>query len=117
MSEWMRVCALAVALASFAACGFPRPAGVGEDGGADANGIDASDIDAASQSRIRSCMGLGMTCGASNRDSCCNSPVVPGDFAAENFFRSYDVAGDSSSGDVSFPAMVSDFRLDKYEVT
>jgi formylglycine-generating enzyme len=117
MSEWIRLSAVAVAFVGVAACGFPRPADVGEDGGIDATGIGASDVDAATKSRIPSCMGLAATCGANNGDSCCNSPVIPGDFAAENFFRSYDVAGDSNSGDLSFPAMVSDFRLDKYEAT
>jgi formylglycine-generating enzyme required for sulfatase activity len=33
------------------------------------------------------------------------------------YFRSYDVAGDGDDSDMSAPAMVSDFRLDKYEVT
>jgi formylglycine-generating enzyme required for sulfatase activity len=96
-------------------CGFPRPAdvlGAGEDGGAsDGSGADAP------TSNIVSCMGLARTCGVNRGDDCCNSPVVPGDFPAESYFRSYDFAGDSNSGDVSAPASVSDFRLDKYEVT
>jgi len=33
------------------------------------------------------------------------------------YYRSYDLAGDSQSRTSSFPATVSDFRLDKYEVT
>ena len=60
-----------------------------------------------------SCFGLAMTCGASGNDSCCNSPEVTGG----TYYRSYDLAGDSSSGATSFPATVSSFRLDKYEVT
>jgi formylglycine-generating enzyme required for sulfatase activity len=115
MSDRIRLSAVAVAFAGVAACGFPRPADVGEGGAIDASGIDASD--AAMKSRIPSCIGLATTCGTSNSDSCCNSPVIPGDFGAETYFRSYDMAGDSNSGDASFPAMVNDFRLDKYEVT
>jgi formylglycine-generating enzyme required for sulfatase activity len=33
------------------------------------------------------------------------------------YYRSYDKAADGSSGNTSYPATVSDFRLDKYEVT
>jgi formylglycine-generating enzyme len=61
----------------------------------------------------QSCVSLPATCGASGNDDCCNSPPVTGG----TFFRGYDVAGDSSSGDMSAPATLSDFRLDKYEVT
>ena len=60
-----------------------------------------------------SCVGLPATCGASGNDSCCNSPLVPGG----TFFRSYDPVGDVDSGNKQFPATVSSFRLDKYEVT
>jgi formylglycine-generating enzyme required for sulfatase activity len=52
-------------------------------------------------------------CGISARDGCCSSPEIPG----EAFYRSYDKAGDGNLGDLSFPATVSGFRLDKYEVT
>ncbi|HEX7838661.1 MAG TPA: SUMF1/EgtB/PvdO family nonheme iron enzyme [Kofleriaceae bacterium] len=47
---------------------------------------------------------------ASGVDRCCNSLEVPGG----SYDRSYDLAG---AGDTSAPAKVSDFRLDKYEVT
>src|SRR5207249_1646009 len=33
------------------------------------------------------------------------------------FFRSYDPVGDSDSGNMSYPATVTDFRLDRYEIT
>jgi len=33
------------------------------------------------------------------------------------YYRSYDLAGDGRSGNKSYPATVSSFRLDKYEVT
>src|SRR5262249_8413156 len=88
--------------------GVPRPADVlGElDGG---GGGDDSGADALPTSSVVSCMRLASTCGVNRNDDCCNSPVVPGDFPGESYFRSYDRAGDSSSGDVSAPASVSDF--------
>lgn len=60
-----------------------------------------------------SCIALPHTCGATGNDDCCNSLLVPGG----SYYRSYDVAGDSGSGDKSAPATISNFRLDKYEVT
>jgi sulfatase modifying factor 1 len=60
-----------------------------------------------------SCVGLPATCGASGNDSCCNSPLVP----SGTFFRSFDPVGDVDSGTKQFPATISSFRLDKYEVT
>lgn len=50
-----------------------------------------------------SCIGLAADCGTAN-ESCCTSPLVPGGaFNRDN--------------DPNFPATVSTFRLDKYEVT
>jgi sulfatase modifying factor 1 len=60
-----------------------------------------------------SCVGLPKMCGANGTDDCCTSPEV----AAGSYNRSYDLAGDVNSGAPSFPATVSGFRLDKYEVT
>lgn len=60
-----------------------------------------------------SCKGLAPTCGPMGTSSCCDSPTVPGG----TFYRSYDVASDGMYGDRSYPATVSTFRLDKYEVT
>lgn len=57
-----------------------------------------------------SCLALPHTCGISGSDDCCNSLVVTGG----SFFRAYDAAG---AGDMSAPATISSFRLDKYEVT
>jgi len=74
---------------------------------------DAPSIDAATQPQFLSCVGLATTCGASGTDSCCNSLAVPGG----SYDRSYDVAGDANSGNTMYPATVSNFRLDKYEVT
>lgn len=58
-----------------------------------------------------SCESLASTCGAN--DDCCNSPEVPGGF----YYRSYDVSGDGSCGQMTSPATVSTFRLDKYAIT
>ncbi|HEX4420354.1 MAG TPA: SUMF1/EgtB/PvdO family nonheme iron enzyme [Kofleriaceae bacterium] len=79
-------------------CFVPVDAGVGSDAGS---------------SMPRSCMGLPSTCGVDQNDSCCASPNIPGG----TYYRSYDLAGDLGSGDANSPAMVSGFRLDKYEVT
>lgn len=51
-----------------------------------------------------SCAGLPIICGANGNDSCCSSPSVPGG----TFNR---------SNDSSYPATVSAFRLDRYEVS
>jgi len=53
------------------------------------------------------------SCGPGRNDDCRRSPVVPGG----TYYRSYDLVGDSLSGDGSAPATISTFRLDKYEVT
>lgn len=60
-----------------------------------------------------SCIALPHTCGLMRRDDCCNSPMVVGG----DYFRSFDLVGDSASGNMDAPATISNFRLDKYEVT
>ena len=60
-----------------------------------------------------SCRTLAATCGLNGTDSCCTSLEVPGG----SYDRSFDLAGDANSGARSDPATVSNFRLDKYEVT
>jgi formylglycine-generating enzyme required for sulfatase activity len=72
-----------------------------------------NDGDGGDTASAASCIGLAKTCGAAGNDDCCTSPQVVGG----SFYRSYDVAGDPSSGTMSFPATVSSFRLDRYEVT
>ena len=59
-----------------------------------------------------SCQGLASNCGPSGNDSCCVSPLVTGG----TFYRSYDgvTSGYTSQ---AYPATVSDFLLDKYEIT
>jgi sulfatase modifying factor 1 len=64
-------------------------------------------------SKLPSCTNLAANCGASGTDNCCTSPLVAGGM----FDRSHDVASDGTYADTSAPATVSDFRLDKYEVT
>jgi formylglycine-generating enzyme required for sulfatase activity len=60
-----------------------------------------------------SCNGLANTCGSNGSTSCCDSPRVSGG----NFKRSYDTIPDGGYDDPSYTATISDFRLDKYEVT
>jgi sulfatase modifying factor 1 len=60
-------------------------------------------------------------CGPNANANCCASSIVPGNAAGATnagmmFYRGYDVATDNHN-DMSFPATVSDFRLDTYEVT
>ena len=57
-----------------------------------------------------SCKGLAATCGPEGNDDCCKSLLVPGG----TFYRSYNGV---DYVDKSYPATVSDFYLDKYEVT
>jgi sulfatase modifying factor 1 len=58
-------------------------------------------------------MGLPMTCGAGATASCCEAATtVPGG----TFYRSYDEATDAYN-DMGYPATVSTFVLDRYEVT
>jgi formylglycine-generating enzyme required for sulfatase activity len=95
-----------IVLCALSACGYPRPA--------DVAGVDSAPMDAPSGDVAPpSCVGLPTTCGANGNDSCCNSPEVPGG----TYYRSFDLAGDANSGNTMYPATVSNFRLDKYEVT
>jgi formylglycine-generating enzyme len=78
--------------------------------------IDASsdaDIDIGPTHEFASCLALPYTCGPTNNDNCCDSLGISGG----TYFRYYDLAHDSLSGDVNSPATISNFRLDKYEVT
>lgn len=59
------------------------------------------------------CMGLPSGCGVNGDANCCETATVPGG----TFYRSYDVASDMAYSDMSYPATVSTFVLDKYEVT
>jgi formylglycine-generating enzyme required for sulfatase activity len=61
-----------------------------------------------------SCNGLASNCGPSGNESCCTSLPVPGNVGGPTYYRGYDGVG---YPDNSHPATVSDFRLDKYEIT
>lgn len=61
-----------------------------------------------------SCLGLAPTCGPNANGDCCASSLVSG-ISSPTFFRSYD--GSATYGNKSYPAQVSDFRLDNYEIT
>ena len=96
-----------------AACGSVQP-GTGKDGGVDGSGDGSMPgTDAPPPTEFASCVGLAATCGPDGNDTCCNSPSVPG----ATYYRSFDVSGDGMFSNMSFPATVSDFRLDKYEIT
>jgi sulfatase modifying factor 1 len=61
-------------------------------------------------------------CGNGANTNCCASAIVPGNgagaaMAGTSFLRGYDMANDNIYKDSSFPATVSDFRLDTYEVS
>ena len=108
MEKLLRRSRCAAWLVGLVACGSVKS----EAGGDASLPIDGPASDAPSTTPP-SCAGLAMTCGATGKDSCCASLEVPGG----TYFRSYDVAGDPRSGTQTAMATVSDFRLDKYEVT
>lgn len=61
-----------------------------------------------------SCAGLAPTCGPNGDENCCAiATPIPGG----TFFRSYDVAADGMYPSTIYPATVSPFVLDRYEVT
>jgi len=69
--------------------------------------------DAADAVRAR-CYGLAPTCGPDGDDDCCSiATPIPGGA----FYRGYDLANDGLYTDMSHPATISPFALDKYEVT
>ena len=89
------------------------------NGGASGGGPDAPVDDAGVDSAIDApidvpedpnCRGLPPTCGPGGDEDCCQSAPVAGGA----FHRSYDAVGFT---DMGYPATVSSFVLDKYEVT
>lgn len=70
-------------------------------------------VDGSMGQMATSCIALPSTCGPSKTGDCCESPLVSGGM----YLRSYDVASDGDYSDRSAPAIISSFRLDKYEVT
>ena len=113
MSESVRLFPVVVCVIGLVACGAVRQPGIGGDAGRDSIPIDGPSSDVAPPPEFLSCVGLASTCGANGSDSCCNSLEVPGG----SYDRSYDLANDGNSGNTMYPATVSNFRLDKYEVT
>jgi formylglycine-generating enzyme len=105
MQRSVGVC-LATCAVAFTACGKIVSGAPGSDA---SPGGDASPPPVP----FLSCAGLPATCGANGNDDCCRSLALP----AGSYDRSYDLGGTMNSGTTSFPASVSDFRLDKYKVT
>ena len=97
----------ALVLLAIAACGRVRFGALG-----DAQNDVPSDV-SAPDAGPASCDGLPSTCGASANGSCCESPLVPGG----TFFRTFDLGTDAGYTDMTHPATVSSFRLDRYETT
>jgi cysteine-rich repeat protein len=79
----------------------------GASGGASGTGGSAGTL---AGTPGQSCTGLPATCGPYGNESCCASLLVPGG----TFYRSYDGVDFTDQG---FPATVSSFALDRYEVT
>jgi formylglycine-generating enzyme len=75
---------------------------------------DAAMVDGPPQ--FTSCVGLAATCGPGANESCCQAAMVPGTDPGSMFYRGYDVAADNYDN-IGYPATVSAFVLDKYEVT
>jgi sulfatase modifying factor 1 len=88
------------------------------DGDADGSGAASPDRDSVAgdtgmPTEHRSCLGLPKTCGPNQDADCCASNEVPGVTTA-SFLRSFD---GMSYTDNTNKALVSDFRLDTYEIT
>lgn len=85
----------------------------------DASAPDASDdaglpdVHVSDGSVGPSCAQLPPTCGPFGTADCCASALVPGG----TFYRGYDGVPGAGHEDTSFPATVSPFRLDVYEIT
>ncbi|HEY4181686.1 MAG TPA: formylglycine-generating enzyme family protein [Kofleriaceae bacterium] len=95
----VRWAVVAVALGASGRISFDAPASLG-GGGPDGNAGAR-------------CASVAPTCGPQHDQSCCASAAVPGG----SFFRSYDIGSDNAFSDMSWPATVSGFTLDTYEVT
>lgn len=89
------------------ACDFPVPSAIRTT-------VDAASDALEPPTLGPSCQGLPAACGSSGTANCCDpgNPVVGG-----TYYRSYDLAGDGLSGSRNYPATISTFFLDKYEVT
>nr|HEX4313105.1 SUMF1/EgtB/PvdO family nonheme iron enzyme [Kofleriaceae bacterium] len=99
-----RAGSLVVALTVGASCGR-----IGFDRTSDGGGGDGSNR----AGGPRSCAALPASCGPSGSESCCASPIVP----AVTFDRSFDLGSDAAFDDMTHPATVAAFRLDRFEIT
>jgi formylglycine-generating enzyme required for sulfatase activity len=108
LRRWHAAAVIAIAACRIPDLAFHRPDAVIDD---DGPGEDPGQM-TPPPPPPPSCDGLGL-CGLSG-DSCCTSLPVP----AGAFYRDHDVANDPPlSGGLSYPAAISDFQLDKYDVT
>lgn len=85
-----------------------------EEGYCHANASSATMLCTTVVSTPPSCVGLAATCGPNADEDCCSTATpIPGG----SFYRSYDVASDGMYPSMSYPATVSPFVLDRFEVT
>ena len=68
---------------------------------------------------VKSCNGVAKTCGPSGNDDCCRNELVPGTNVGEAFYRRYSSLPPPGAQPAvpQYPAKVSSYRLDVYEVT
>lgn len=99
-NDMTRIWHVVVGAVVLASCGGVSGPSDGGGGGADAAAAGPL------------CQGLVAMCGPSRSGSCCESPLVSGG----TYYRSYDGI-DATTEDGTNQATVSDFRLDKYEIT
>lgn len=92
-------------LVGLAACGRVTPL-------EEVDGGSTGDASSDSVPREARCIDLPLTCGPAGTSSCCDSKTVPGGM----FLRAFD-QDPVDHNDQSYPAQVSTFRLDTYEVT
>jgi formylglycine-generating enzyme required for sulfatase activity len=95
-------------------CSKSSPGPVGDAGpSSSSTRVDAGCSSASSDEIVHapSCAGLPTNCGRCRNEDCCTSPLV---YGGETFYRAYN---GTSLSDRADPAQVSDFRLDRFEIT
>jgi formylglycine-generating enzyme required for sulfatase activity len=96
------------------ACGRINFFGGGGGAGGGGSGVDAPGAIGDGSPMINpSCVSLPSTCGANGTTSCCSNSAVP----AGTFYRSYDNVSGGMYTSQAYPATLSTFRLDTYEIT
>jgi formylglycine-generating enzyme len=96
-----------------AGCSVKETVFSGPDAGAAMDGGISGEVDARPVTGPPSCAQAASACGTSATEDCCTTLGVPGG----SFHRSYDVAADGAYSTMGYPATVSSFALDKFEVT